>query len=64
MMPARNQPNQPNPHERITAIVALAIFLACCGALFASCGGEDLTIPGVIVLPTSADTPVPTETPA
>jgi hypothetical protein len=33
--------------------------------LFTSCGGEDLTIPGVIVLPTSAttDTPAPTETP-
>jgi hypothetical protein len=57
--------HQPNRHERITAIVALAAFLVWCSVLFTSCGGEDLTIPGVIVLPTSAttDTPAPTETP-
>jgi len=48
--------------ERLTSIVAVVALACCLGALFASCGGDDIIIGGML-LPTTATGATPTETP-
>lgn len=48
--------------ERVANIVAFVALASCLGVLFASCGGDDIIVGGMLP-PTTAGAATPTRTP-